>query len=174
MYTVQGIATDNLLEEFESRVIHNSHMVGIPTYRTTYMKHQFGYEQQHGRNFISSTLRRMEVTRIDCYQFLVLHAITYTEFIRAHCIAFQTDTEYFRFQTVLHIFIFRSKNPVERVFKERSRVEIQFHPVFSRPLHPAFKMFHFHLVTVNKRTAEITVNFMQIQAMFARYIRSGL
>ena len=136
MYTVQSIATDNLLEEFESRVIHNSHMVGIPTYRTTYMKHQFGYEQQHGRNFISSTLRRMEVTRIDCYQFLVLHAITYTEFIRAHCIAFQTDTEYFRFQTVLHIFIFRSKNPVERVFKQFTVFHTVYRNILATVVYP--------------------------------------
>ena len=166
--------------------------------------------------------------------FWCLHAITYTEFIRTHCIAFQTDTEYFRFQTVLHFFIFRSKNPVERVFKqftvfhtvyrnilatvvypkihdtrialdnvpslpqwhgnvwyvqsrnhgclypdwlktsyhgfrmwERVELKSSFIPFSAALLHPAFKMFHFHLVTVNKRTAEITVNFMQIQAMFA-------
>ena len=57
--------------------------------------------------------------------------------------------------------------------RERSRVEIQLHSVLSRPLHPTFEVLHLYLVAVYERTAEITVYFVQVQAMLTGNVRSG-
>ena len=56
--------------------------------------------------------------------------------------------------------------------RERSAVEIQFHPVFFRPLHPAFKMSRFHFIAIDLLALEVTIYFMQVQAMFTSDQRS--
>ena len=136
MYAIQSIATNNLLEEFQCRVIHNSHMVGIPTYRPADMKHQFRNEQQHRRYFVCGTFRRVKMSRIDSDEFLMLHAISHTELIRTYRIAFQADAEHFRLQTILHIFILRSKNPVERVLKQFTIFHTINRNIFAAIVHP--------------------------------------
>ena len=239
MHAIQCITTNNFLEKFKGGVIHNRYVVRVPTYRTADMQHQFGDKEEHGRYLVGSALRGMEVPGIDGDELLVLHAVAYTEFIGTYCIALQTDAKYFRFETILHVFIFRGKYPVEGVLKEgtvlhtvhsdilatvmypqvhdtwvtlaaphlfgngtatlgmlypkvtdtfigigqckvstlgvgeRSGVEVKLHLVFGSPLHPAFKVFHLYLVAVYKRSAKISINLVQIQAVLAGDIGSG-
>ena len=45
-----------------------------------------------------------------------LRAIADIEIIRPHCIAFQSDTEYFGFDTVFHVLVFCCENLIQRVF----------------------------------------------------------
>jgi len=56
--------------------------------------------------------------------------------------------------------------------RKRSAVEIQFHPVLFRPLHPALKMSRFHFVTVDLLALEVAIYFMQVQAVFTGDQRS--
>ena len=57
--------------------------------------------------------------------------------------------------------------------RERSRVEVKFHVMFFTPFYPTLEMFRFHLVTVYHLTLEISIDFMQVQTMSTRDIRSS-
>ena len=240
MYSIQRIATDDFLAQVQSFIVHDGHVVRIPTNRTAHMKHQFWHKEQHGRHLVRHTFSRMEMTGIECYDFLILCRIADVEVVRSYRIAFQTDTEHFRFDTILHVLIFGSEDLVERILqqgtvlhaihgnvlatvvhpkihdtrvaltlphffshrtttlgmfypkasdtfvrmgqrqvarlgmREGGGVEVELHSLFGCPLHPAFKMSRFHLVTIHKLTAEITIYFVQVQAMLTGYQRSRL
>ena len=182
----------------------------------------------------------MEVTGIKRNDFLVLRCIANIEIVRTYRIAFQTDTEYLRFDTVLHVLVFSSEDLVERILqqstvlhavhgdvlatvvypqvhdtrvalalthffgngttmlgmfnpeitdafirigqgqvtrlrmRERSGIEVQLHVVFGCPLHPAFEVFRFYLITIHKLASKVTIDFMQVQTMITRNQRSRL
>ena len=58
--------------------------------------------------------------------------------------------------------------------RERSRVEVELHIMFFTPFNPALEMFRFYLVAVYHLTLEISIDFMQVQTMSTRDIRSSL
>ena len=57
--------------------------------------------------------------------------------------------------------------------RERGRVEIELHVMFFTPFDPALEMFRFYLVTVYHLTLEISIDFVQVQTMSTRNIRSS-
>ena len=182
----------------------------------------------------------MEVTGIQSNDFLILRSIANVEVVRAHGIAFQTDTENLRLDTILHVIVFFCKDFIQRVLqqstifhavhgdvlatimhpqvhdtrivltlthlfgngtttlgvlnpkitdsfirirqgqvarlrmRERCGIEVQLHVVLSSPLHPALEMRRFYLITIYKLTTEVTIYFVQIQAMVTRNQRSSL
>ena len=52
---------------------------------------------------------------------------------------------------------------------EGGGIEIQLHPLFGSPLHPALEMFGADLVTVDELAAELAVDLMQVEPVSAGY-----
>ena len=179
------------------------------------------------------------MTGIQSNHLIARSTVTDIEVVRTYRVAFQTDTEHLRFDTIFHILIFGSENLIQRIFqqrtifhsvysdilasvmhpkvhdtwialclthffcnytttfgmfnpeltdtfirirkwqvtwfrmRERSRVEVKFHVMFFTPFYPTLEMFRFHLVTVYHLTLEISIDFMQVQTMSTRDIRSS-
>ena len=75
MNTVKSTCAYDFGEEFLSGVVHDGHMVAIPTNRTAHVQHQLGHELQNGTYLISRNLCGMIVTSIDSQYLVVLCSI---------------------------------------------------------------------------------------------------
>ena len=136
MYAIHRITTYKFLEEFDRRIVHDSYVVGIPADRTAYMENQFGYEQQHRRHLVGSHFGRVIVSGIDGQQGLILGSISHTEFIGTDGIIFQTDTEYFRFQTGLHVIVFHREDLVQTLLKQTAVIHTIYGNIFATVVYP--------------------------------------
>lgn len=103
MNTAQRIATHYFHAQLEGRLVHQRHMVGVPTHRTAHMKHDFWAEQKHGAYFVGHNFGRMEVTRVECHYLAVLRAIGQIKIVAAHSISLEADAENLRFEAVAHM-----------------------------------------------------------------------
>ena len=81
MYALKSICTYNLREEVLSVVVHDGHMVGVPTYRAAHMEHELRNELKHCRHLVSRDLGRMIVTCIDGEHHVVLGCICSVEIV---------------------------------------------------------------------------------------------
>ena len=65
MCAVQSLGADKLLEEVQGHVVHDGHVVGVPTYRTAHMEHQLRNIKEQGRNLVRHILGRLVVTCVE-------------------------------------------------------------------------------------------------------------
>ncbi len=81
------------------------------------MQHDLRRKKKQGRNLVGDALRQMEMARVERHDLILLRAVAQVEIIGTDRITFQTDTEQFRLDTILHVLILRCKNLVERLFQ---------------------------------------------------------
>ena len=118
MNTVKSTGTDNLEEEVLSGVVHNSHMITVPTHRTAYMEHKFLDKRQHGTHFVTWHLCGMIVSRVDCENLVVFGCVCRIKIVGSYGEALQTDTEHLTFNTVFHIGLLLLENLVQRLLEQ--------------------------------------------------------
>ncbi len=118
MYAVKRAGTNDFAEKIHSRVVHDSHMVRVPTDRTAHVEHQFRHEKQHSRNLVGNAFGGVEVTGVKSDHHVVLGCIRGVEVIASHSVAFKTDTEHLGLNAVLHPVILMLENLVKRILKQ--------------------------------------------------------
>ena len=173
MHSIQSIATYDFLAQVECIVVHDSHMVRVPTNRTTHVQHQFRHIKQHRRNLVRYTFCRVEVASIKRNNLLILCCITNIEVIRTYGIAFETDTEYLRFDTILHVIIFSCENLVERILQQGTILHTVYGNILATVMHPqvhdtriALTLTHFFgygTTTLGMLNPEATDTFVRIR-----------
>ena len=124
------------MSQVERVVVHNRHVVGIPTNGTTHMQHDFGRKQQQRGNLVGDTFGQMEVTGIESHDLIVLHAVTQIKIIRPHGITLGSDTEKFGFDTIFHVPVLGSENTVERLFQQLTIIEPVDGRIFGTVVNP--------------------------------------
>lgn len=124
------------MSQVERVVVHNRHVVGIPTNGTAHMQHDFGRKQQQRGNLVGDTFGQMEVTGIESHDLIVLHAVTQIKIIRPHGITLGSDTEKFGFDTIFHVPVLGSENTVERLFQQPTVIEPVDGRIFGTVVNP--------------------------------------
>ena len=81
MYTVESITTHYFFCQIQRFIIHDSHMVTIPTDRAANVQHDFRSIKQQRRYLISYTFGRMEMAGIECHYFITACTIANIEII---------------------------------------------------------------------------------------------
>ena len=233
MGAVEGVAAHEFLEEVQCLVVHDGHVVAVPTHGARDVEHQLRHVHEQCRHEVGDVLRLFVVAGVQRVHLLAGGAVGGVEVVRAYGVALQSDAEQFSLEAVLHavellfhdfvergskdfaIFLALHRHVLRTVvhpdvhdagvalrlthgvgdasaalrvlnpevadalvgvrqrqaaalrMRERGRVEVQHHVVFLGPLHPALEVLHFHLVAVDKLSAEVTVDFVQVQAVVA-------
>ena len=118
MYTVEGISTYNLEKEVLGGVIHDGHVVGIPTYWTAHMEHQFLHEGQYSTHLIARHFRGVIMSRVDGQNLVVFCCISRIEVVTSHCETLQSDAKHLTFDAILHHGLFLLEDLIQRLLEE--------------------------------------------------------
>ena len=78
----------------------------------------------------------MEVTGIQRNHLVTRSTITDIKVVRTHCIAFQTDTEHLRYDTILHILIFGSEDLIQRIFQQCTIFHTIYRNILASVMYP--------------------------------------
>ena len=84
MYAIESLRANDLLEQFQRWVVHDGHVVAVPTDGARDMQHQFRHKLQHGTYLVGRALSGMVVACIDGQYFVVLGSIGRVEIMTAH------------------------------------------------------------------------------------------
>ena len=82
------------------------------------MEHYFRAEEKYRRYFVAYYFGRMEVAGVEGHDFIVLGAVCGIEVARSYGERFESDAEYFRFETVLHVVVLHGVDGVETIFED--------------------------------------------------------
>ena len=123
MHPVKCPCTDNLAEEFLSRVVHYRDVVGVPADRTAYVEHEFRYEAEQCGNLVRRAFSRVIMSCVDGRDLAVCGRIGRIEVMRADGETLQPDAEDLALDAVLHIGLVLAENLVKGV-PEQAAVEV--------------------------------------------------
>ena len=117
MHTIHRTSTYNLGEEFLSGVVHDGDVVGIPTYRTTDMQHEFRNELQDSTYLVGWTFCRVVMSCVDGEDDVVLRCVGSVEVVTADCETLQSDAEHLSFDAVFHHGLRLGEDLIERILQ---------------------------------------------------------
>jgi len=111
---VEGFGADDLLEQVQSLVVHDGHVVGIPTDGTTDVQHQLRHIKKQRRDLVGHILGRLVVTRVERVDDLARGAVAFVEVHRANSETLQTDAEELSLDARFHVGQWFGQNLVQR------------------------------------------------------------
>ena len=114
MRPVETVGTDKFLEKIEGRIVHDSHMVRIPTNRAADMEHKLGNKEKEGCNLVGNILGRLIMAGVEGIDNFPGSAVALIEVHRPDCIALKADTKEFRFDAAFHSGKILLENLIER------------------------------------------------------------